>query len=493
MKTFRKIFSVFSIALLGGISAIGVDHFYIQKNNNLFAEANIRNPIPIKFVGLTNPTAETTINFVGAAKKAIPAVVNIKSKVEMQDSREGYGSIWDYMNGNPHHGMMEGEVSGSGVVVSNDGYIVTNNHVVEQAGKIEVTLSDRHTYTAKVIGKDPETDLALLKIDATNLPFMDYGNSDETQVGQWVLAVGNPYNLTSTVTAGIISAKGRNIDILPNNPSKNLYPIESYIQTDAAVNPGNSGGALVNTEGQLVGINSAIASATGSYTGYSFAIPVNLVRKVVADLLQYGTVQRAFLGVSIRTVDEDIAKTAGLNTTNGIYVDGVTEHGAAEAAGLKEGDVIIKVGDQGVNDVPGLEEQIARMRPGDKVNITINRNNKEMEIPVLLRNLDGNTNKVGAVEKEEPAVSNVLGASFSTASKEELSKLGIENGVKVVQLDNGKLRSIGIQKGFIITKIDHQRVATAGDLEHILKNKTGGILVEGVYPDGSRAYYAFGA
>ncbi len=492
MKTFRKLLSVFSIALLGGIAAIAVDHFYIQKNNNLFAEANIRNPIPIKFVGLTNPTAETTTNFVGAAQKAIPAVVNIKSKVEVEDSR-GYGSIWDYMNGNPRHGMMEGEVSGSGVVVSNDGYIVTNNHVIDQAGKIEVTLSDRHTYTVKVIGKDPETDLALLKIDAINLPFMEYGNSDETQIGQWVLAVGNPYNLTSTVTAGIISAKGRNIDILPNDPSKKLYPIESYIQTDAAVNPGNSGGALVNTEGQLVGINSAIASATGSYTGYSFAIPVNLVRKVVADLLQYGTVQRAFLGVSIRTVDEDIAKSAGLNTTNGIYVDGVTEHGAAEAAGLKEGDVITKIGDQGVNDVPGLEEQIARMRPGDKVNITINRNNKEMEIPVLLRNLDGNTNKVGAVEKEEPAVSNVLGASFSTASKEELSKLGIENGVKVVQLDNGKLRSVGIQKGFIITKVDHQRVATAGDLEHILKNKTGGILVEGVYPDGSRAYYAFGA
>jgi len=492
MKTFKKFISVFSIALLGGIASLAIDHYYIQKHNNWLAESNIKNPLPIKFVGLGNSTTEATTNFVTAAQKAVPAVVHVKSKVEMQDNR-GYNSIWDYMNGNQRQGMVEGMVTGSGVIISADGYIVTNNHVIDQAGKIEVTLSDRHTYIAKVVGKDPETDLALLKIDATNLPFMEYGNSDEMQVGQWVLAVGNPYNLTSTVTAGIISAKGRNIDILPNasEQAKNLYPIESYIQTDAAVNPGNSGGALVNTDGQLIGINSAIASNTGSYTGYSFAIPVNLVRKVVADLLQYGTVQRAFLGVTIRTVDDDIAKSAGLNSTNGIYVDAVTPNGAAEAAGLKEGDVITKIGDQGVNDVAGLEEQIGRMRPGDKVTITLNRDNKQMEIPVLLRNIDGNTSKVAAAESPSSLTS--LGAAFSTASKEELTKLGLENGVKVVQLDNGKLRAIGIQEGFIITKVDHQRVSSAGDIEKILQNKSGGILVEGVYPNGTRAYYAFGA
>ncbi len=490
MKTFKNFISVFSIALMGGIAAIGVDHFYIQKHNNSLAEANIRNPLPVKFAGLTTPTAESAINFVSAAQKAVPAVVHVKSKVEMQDTRS-YNSIWDYMYGNPHQNTVQGMVTGSGVIISNDGYIVTNNHVIDQAGKIEVTLSDRHTYTAKVVGRDPETDLAVLKIDATNLPFMAYGNSDDMQVGQWVLAVGNPYNLTSTVTAGIISAKGRNIDILPNDPNKNLYPIESYIQTDAAVNPGNSGGALVNTDGQLVGINSAIASNTGSYTGYSFAIPVNLVRKVVADLLQYGTVQRAFLGVTIRTVDADIAKTAGLSSTNGIYVDAVTENGAAQAGGIKEGDVITKVGDQDVNDVAGLEEQIARMRPGDKVNITLNRDNKQMEIPVTLRNLDGNTGKVAAAES--PSSLSELGASFSIASKDELGKLGLENGVKVVQLQQGKLREIGIQEGFIITKVDHQVVNSAADIEKILKNKTGGILVEGIYPNGTRAYYAFGA
>jgi serine protease Do len=490
MKTVKKIFSVFSIAVLGGIAAVGVDHFYILKQNNWNAESNIRNPLPVKFAGLTTPVAENTINFVSAAQKAVPAVVHIKSMVEVQDTRS-YNSLLDYMNGNPRQNMVQGMVTGSGVIVSNDGYIVTNNHVIDEAGKIEVTLSDRQTYIAKVIGKDPETDLALLKIDATNLPFMEYGNSDETQVGQWVLAVGNPYNLTSTVTAGIISAKGRNIDILPNEPSKNIYPIESYIQTDAAVNPGNSGGALVNTDGQLVGINSAIASNTGSYTGYSFAIPVNLVRKVVADLLQYGTVQRAFLGVTIRTVDADIAKAAGLNNTNGIYVDALTANGAAENAGIKEGDVITKVGDQGVNDVAGLEEQIARMRPGDKVSITVIRDNKETVIPVLLRNIDGNTNKVAAAES--PSSLAALGASFSEASKEEMSKLGLKNGVKVVELEQGKLREIGIQEGFIITKVDHQPVSSAGDIERILKNKSGGILVEGIYPNGTRAYYAFGA
>ncbi len=488
-KTFKKIISVFSIALLGGVAAVGVDHFYILKENKWAAESNIRNPLPVKFAGLTTPVAESAINFVSAAQKTVPAVVNIKSKVEVQDTRGN--SMWDYMYGNQRQNMIQGMVTGSGVVVSNDGYIVTNNHVIEDAGSIEVTLSDRHTYTAKVIGKDPETDLALLKIDATNLPYIEYGNSDETQVGQWVLAVGNPYNLTSTVTAGIISAKGRNIDILPNNPSKNIYPIESYLQTDAAVNPGNSGGALVNTDGQLVGINSAIASNTGSYTGYSFAIPVNLVRKVVADLLQYGTVQRAFLGVTIRTVDADIAKTAGLSSTSGIYVDALTPNGAAENAGIKEGDVIMKVGDQDVNDVASLEEQIARMRPGDKVNISVIRDNKSVEIPVLLRNVDGNTNKVAAAES--PTSLNALGASFSEASKEELQKLGLNNGVKVVELQQGKLRQIGIQEGFIITKVDHQSVSSATDIEKILKNKTGGILVEGIYPNGTRAYYAFGA
>jgi serine protease Do len=496
MKTFKKFVSVFSIALLGGICALSLDHFYMQKQNQFFAEANVRNPLPVKFAGF-NPTAtpEGSVNFVDAAKKSVPAVVHIKSKVEMEDTR--YNNMWDFFYGNPHQQQMEGMVTGSGVVVSSDGYIVTNNHVIEQAGKIEVTLSNRQTYEAKVIGKDPETDLALLKIEATNLPFMEYGNSDNVEVGQWVLAVGNPYNLTSTVTAGIVSAKGRNIDILPNDPSRDLYPIESYIQTDAAVNPGNSGGALVNTDGQLVGINSAIASNTGSYTGYSFAIPVNLVRKVVADLLQYGRAQRAFLGVTIRNVDADIAKSANLDGTEGVYVDALTANGAAEAAGLKQGDVILKVGEQSVNDVASLEEQIGKYRPGDKVSITVNRDNKQMQVEVTLRNLEGTTSMAkpnsGKSSEGETVAVNELGASFGSVSDEEREQLKIEGGVKVVNLEEGKLRNIGVHKGFIITKIDHQPVSSVADIEKVINNTRGGILVEGIYPNGTRAYYAFGA
>jgi serine protease Do len=494
MKTIKKFLSVFSIALLGGIAAITVDHFYSNKQYQITAEANLRNPTPVKFVGLSsnNSMPECNVSFVTAASKSVPAVVHIQSKVEME-GQPTYNSLWDYFNGNGQPSKLQGMVSGSGVIVSSDGYIVTNNHVIEEAGKIEVTLADRQTYTAKVIGKDPATDLALLKIDAKNLPYLEYGNSDDAQVGQWVLAVGNPYNLTSTVTAGIISAKGRNIDMLPGDPARKLYPVESYLQTDAAVNPGNSGGALVNTDGTLVGINSAIASNTGSFTGYSFAIPVNLVKKVVADMLQYGgTVQRAFLGVSISNVDADLAKNAGLNSTEGVYVNGTEENGAAQMAGIQKGDVILKIGDQPVNDVANLEEQIGKYRPGNKITITISRDNKTMDIPVELRNLDGNTSVVKPNAEPTEIVVNELGASFAPVSSSEKQKLHIENGVKVANITEGKLSGVGIGKGFIITKIDHQNVNSPEEVQKIIENKTGGILVEGIYPNGMRAYYAFG-
>jgi serine protease Do len=494
MKTIGKFLSTLSIAVLGGVAALTLNHFYASKQYQWAAESQMRNPLPVKFVGLSSTAAmpENNTSFVTAAQKSVPAVVYIESTVEME-GQPTYNNMLDYLYGNPHTSRMEGRVSGSGVVVSADGYIVTNNHVVEEGNKLKVTLSNRQTYDAKVIGKDPATDLALLKIDAQNLPFMEYGNSDETQIGQWVLAVGNPYNLTSTVTAGIISAKGRNIDILPQDRAHKMYPIESYIQTDAAVNPGNSGGALVNTDGQLIGINSAIASPTGSYSGYSFAIPVNLVRKVVADLLQYGVVQRAVLGVTIRTVDADLAKEKNLNSTAGVYIDAASANGAAEEGGIKSGDVIVKVGDQPVNDVASLEEQIGGYRPGDKVNITVSRHGNMVSVPVTLRNLDGNT----AIEK--PIVSstdnkalNELGASFASISKTEAQKLHIDNGVKVTDIGEGKLASIGVEKGFIITKLNHQKVGSADDIQKIIENGEGGILVEGVYPNGMKAYYAFG-
>jgi len=491
MKTIRKFLSVFSIALLGAGSALTIDHFYLKQSANYLAETTIRNPAPIKFVGLKSALPETTADFVTAAQKGVPAVVYIESKVKMEGERT-YNSIWDYFYGQSQPNIIEGQVSGSGVIVSSDGYIVTNNHVVDEAGKIEVTLSNKKKYVAKVIGKDPETDLALLKIDASNLSYMEYGNSDDLQVGQWVLAVGNPYNLTSTVTAGIVSAKGRNIDLLPREiAAHRIYPIESYIQTDAAVNPGNSGGALVNTSGELVGINSAIASNTGSYTGYSFAIPVNLVRKVVADLLQYGNVQRAFLGINIRNVDEDMAKTSGLSSINGVYVDSALPDGAAKMAGIKQGDIILKIGDQDVNDVSNLEELVGRYRPGDKINVLVNRNGNTMNVSLTLRNLDGTTSLVMPEKSTVIAVSQ-LGASLAPLSDEEKQKLNIEGGAKVSQLNEGTLKNIGVRRGFIITKIDHQKVKSPEDVKNLLDEKSGGVLVEGMYPNGMRAYYAFG-
>lgn len=491
MKSIRKFLSVFAIALLGAGSALTVDHFYLKEQANYLSEASIRNSTPVKFVSLKSLLPENNMDFVSAAQKGIPAVVYIESKVKLEGERT-YNSIWDYFYGQPQPNTMEGEVSGSGVIVSSDGYIVTNNHVVDEAGKIEITLSNKKKYIAKVIGKDPETDLALLKIDASNLPFIDYGNSDDVQVGQWVLAIGNPYNLTSTVTAGIVSAKGRNIDLLPREAaSHRIFPIESYIQTDAAVNPGNSGGALVNTSGQLVGINSAIASNTGSYTGYSFAIPVNLVRKVVADLLQYGNVQRAFLGIDIRDVDEKSAKDAGLSSINGVFVDSVLNEGAAKSAGIKRGDIILKIGSQETNDVSSLEEMVGRYRPGDKVNVVLHRNGKEMNIGVTLRNLDGTT-AVVLPSKSSDVKINQLGASLVPVSDEEKQRLNIKGGAKVAQLNEGTLKEIGVKTGFIITTIDHQKVNSPEDVKNFLDEKSGGVLVEGVYPNGLRAYYAFG-
>jgi serine protease Do len=324
--------------------------------------------------------------------------------------------------------------------------------------------------------------LALLKINEKDLPFVIYGNSDNIKVGEWVLAVGNPFNLTSTVTAGIISAKARNIGILPDQ-----YKIESFLQTDAAVNPGNSGGALVNTRGELVGINSAIASTTGSYTGYSFAIPVNLVKKVMDDLVEYGSVQRGFIGVSIRDIDNKLMEDKGISQSTGVYVAGLTEGGAAESAGIKEGDIILKVGDVNVNTTPQLQEQIGRFRPGDKVSVTIERDGKEKIVNVVLRNKDGDTKLV----KSDQAF-NMLGATFENATDKEKSSLGIKNGVKVSKLLAGKFRSAGIKEGFIITSIDKKPIKSTDDLESAIKTKQGGVLIEGVYPNGMRAYYGFG-
>ena len=385
------------------------------------AEPSFTNTSPkTEFRFVSGATPEGAVNFQTAAEISVHSVVHIKTMSQgdnfSNSMNDPFRDFFGPYRGNPQPIMG----SGSGVIISENGYIATNNHVVNGADKIEVTLNNNKTYTAEVIGKDPTTDLALLKIDEKSLSFLNYGNSDEVRVGEWVLAVGNPFNLTSTVTAGIISAKGRNINILENNPEKGIFPIESFIQTDAAVNPGNSGGALVNTKGELVGINSAIASNTGSYSGYSFAVPVNIVKKVMNDLLEFGTVQRGFLGVYMREIDSKLAEERSIKEYKGVYVSGLVDGGSAELAGIKEGDVIMKIGDVAVNNSPELQEQVGKYRPGDKINISLARLGKLMEIPVVLKNKNGNTD---VVKKEKVESINVLGATFNVPSAEELKKL----------------------------------------------------------------------
>jgi Do/DeqQ family serine protease len=376
---------------------------------------------------------------------------------------------------------------GSGVIISDDGYIVTNNHVVNGASKISVTLNNNKSYSAKLIGADEGTDIAVLKIEAKGLPAIPMGNSDDVKIGEWVLAVGNPFNLNSTVTAGIVSAKSRNINIL-HGDDNHVFPIESFIQTDAAVNPGNSGGALVNSRGELIGINTAIASTTGSYSGYSFAVPVNLTQKVTGDLIRYGVVQRGFLGVNIRNIDQDLANEIGVDNLDGVYVGGLIEGGAGQKAGVEAGDIIVGVGPVSVKTVPELQEQIARFRPGDVVQLRIKRGNKDMLVPVTLLNQDGET---GVVKKEIPEVKDALGASFSSLTKAEMAKYRVSGGVKIASIGNGRLRSAGLKQGFIITKVDNISIENVDQLIKILEKKKGQVAIEGIFPNGSRGMFSF--
>jgi len=486
----KRVISAFFIAVMGGAAALGLNKAFGPEQP--LANNDILNPLPVKIAGMPNAAAGTMIDFREAAEATVHAVVHVKTKYTSRGGGYSTGDPfqdWFFGYGAPQQ-PRESQASGSGVIISGDGYIVTNNHVVANADQVEVMLNDKRNYSAKVVGTDPSTDLALLKIEEKGLPFIGYGNSDDVRVGEWVLAVGNPFNLTSTVTAGIVSAKGRNINVIQSDPDKGQNPIESFIQTDAAVNPGNSGGALVNTTGQLVGINTAIASQTGSYSGYSFAIPVNIVRKVVADLLEYGSVQRGYLGVSIRDLDATLAKEKGIDRIKGVYVSGSMEGSAAGEAGIREGDVITRVGNVEVNNTPELQEQIGRFRPGDKVMLGVRRDGTEKEIAVVLKNSAGGT-KLG-MKEEAPATLESLGASFSPVKTDEMKRLGIAHGLKVESLASGKLRSAGIREGFIITTVDKKKIQTAEDLRAALDNKKGGVLIEGIYPNGMRAYYAFG-
>jgi serine protease Do len=485
----KKGASIFLIACLGGFISIGTYKVFEKENTSPTAKKIetkvVESSQPIRYVNMPAGAPEGTVNFTYAAEMTVNSVVHVKTQYESKGSGD---PLYDYFWGRGGSGVAK--ASGSGVIISDDGFIVTNNHVIKEADKIQVTLNNKKTYTAKVIGADPATDLALLKISATDLPAINFANSDDVKVGEWVLAVGNPFNLTSTVTAGIVSAKARSINILEYDPDRQIFPLESFIQTDAAVNPGNSGGALVSSNGDLVGINTAIASNTGSYAGYSFAVPVNIVKKVTNDLLEYGTVQRAFIGVSIRDLDQELADELKVKDIEGVYVSGLTAGGAASDAGIKEGDIIMKIGSVDVNNVPALQEQVGKFRPGDKIAVTVKRSGSEKILDVTLRNKDGNTKVI--TKPKKPKMLSSLGASFENVTTKELKELKISSGVKVTDLTGGKLRSAGIKEGFIITKIDQDEVHSPEEAIEILKNKTGGVLVEGVYPNGMKGFYGFG-
>ena len=483
----KKNVQFFFVACLGSFISLFSAYLFFYFNNNVpnhlkYSLTSSKNILPV----LNNGNSSSSIiDFTLPAEKSLPAVVHIKTSSE-QINNLSYDPFADWFFGQQkrQQGYTQ-QGSGSGVIISDNGYIVTNNHVISGADKIEVTLNDKRSYVARIIGFDASTDVALIKIEQKGLPFLLYGNSDLVKIGEWVLAVGNPFNLNSTVTAGIISAKGRN-NILDNNKR----PIESFIQTDAAVNPGNSGGALVNTNGDLIGINTAIASNNGTYQGYSFAVPVNIVKKVISDLIEFGSVQRAFIGISIKDIDSKFASDKNINQLNGVYVNGINNGGSAEDAGIKEGDIITKIQDINVGSVSELQEQISRYRPGDKIIIALLRNNKPIEITLTLKNLNNTTSLIKKTESLTLSMPSV-GAEFTQMKPEDLAKFGFENGIMITKLYSGKLSLVGIKEGFIITSIDKKKILVIEELKRIFDDKKGLILIEGFYTNGVKATYSF--
>ena len=460
--------------------------------------------VPVKNASFTSQTGSSGSypDFTDAAAKTMDQVVHIKAKhiIKRQAAPQGNfffpgmpDDLFQQFFGNPYGGRGQQQLpdqeqvgTGSGVIIKADGYIVTNNHVIDNADEIEVTLHDNRTFKATVVGTDVSTDLALLKIEVTDLSSMPLANSDEVKVGQWVLAVGNPFNLNSTVTAGIVSAKGRNINI-----NKDKYAIESFIQTDAAINPGNSGGALCNMNGELVGINTAIASPTGAYSGYGFAIPSNIVRKVIGDIIEFGTVQRAFLGVSIRDVNAELAKQKGINLSEGVFVEGMLENSASKKAGIKVGDVIISIDGSSVKTTPELQEIVGKHKPGDIIQVKVNRDGAESTIAVTLTGQNGTTS---AVMKDEGDILKTLGIAIENLSAEQMKKLNITGGVKVIQINEGIIsHSTDMKVGCVIIKVDRQAIKDKDQFINLMKTKTGGILMECLYErSNSHYYYGFG-
>ncbi len=472
MKMKSLFYCLLSGLLGGGVAVAGV-LFFGAKSQEIPNGEVVDSQLPVTNVSYTGTHSVGNVDFCDAAETALDAVVHIKTSY----NQTAY-TLYDFIFGT--QSAMQVSSSGSGVIVSSDGYIVTNNHVIADAEVIEVVMNNKKSYSAKIIGKDATTDLALLKIDANDLPYMKYGNSDDLRIGEWVLAIGNPFNLTSTVTAGIVSAKARNIDAHSGN-----QVIESYIQTDAAVNPGSSGGALVNAKGELVGINSAIASQTGSYIGYSFAIPVNMVRKIVADIVEFGSVQRAYMGIEMIDLDAQVAKKLNVDDVSGVYVSKVVAGGAAENAGVAVGDIVLAINDTKVNSATALLEAVSLYRPGAEVTLDIKSGNYTKTVNITLQNKYGGTELVVSSGAES------LGARLEPVSSQMKARLRIKNGVQVAELSSGKLAACGVQKGFIIVRANNRNIYSAEDLEKVVNDSDGAVFVEGIYPNGVTGYYAF--
>lgn len=478
----KKILGILGIATLGGLVALGINRAFITKEKPV----NFTYHETAKFTLAEKMAVSPVLDFVSVAEVSTPAVVHIKSTVANTSRSKEYNPLEDFFGpgfGGPQRGPQQS--TGSGVIIRKNGYIVTNNHVVDNSTLIEVILDDKRSYAAEVVGVDPETDLALLKIEEDNLPFLNLGNSDDLKVGEWVVAVGNPFNLTSTVTAGIVSAKGRSINLLRQRGGE--YAVENFIQTDAAVNPGNSGGALVNTSGELIGINTAIASQTGSFSGYSFAIPINLAKKIISDLKEYGEVKRAILGVRIQDITQDLADEKGLKELVGVYIPSVSKGGSADKAGIKDGDVIIKINSILINKSSGLQEEISKYHPGDKIEVTVIRNGKEKVLAATLLSKDGGKEIVRESEKEDMKV---LGAEIENLSRDERLALKVKNGVKVASIGSGQMKSKGVPSGFVITHIDKVPMYVSQDVKNALKDKSGAVLIEGIAPNGKKEAYA---
>lgn len=498
MKKVLKSISTYVVVVLISVGATFATYNYLDgKNRSGSADVltSFTGQLDDRNVRLASLTADGYPDFTKAAESSVNAVVHIKSVVKQDNRRSqqrmvdpfeyffGFGDRGGYQQPQPSVGY------GSGVIVSKDGYIITNNHVIDKANEIEVTMNDNQKFTAKLIGADPTTDIALIKIEGNDFPIIPIGNSDNLKVGEWVLAIGNPFTLTSTVTAGIVSAKARG-----GIGQGNQGSIQSFIQTDAAINPGNSGGALVNTNGELVGINTAIYSQTGNFAGYGFAVPISIAGKVIKDLKDFGAVQRAVLGIIIQDVaiakEANPEKTKDIKATEGVYINGFADRSPAKEAGLMEGDVIISINDVKVRNTGELQDQVNRHRPGDKVKVTVKRGNGEKSINVVLKNNDGST----SIIKKTDALASV-GAAFKELSPEKKKEYGISFGVEVAGVDNdGKFKGEGISKGFIILKINNQTVSSPDDVESIIQavgqSQDKVLFITGFYPNGRTRYYA---